>query len=86
MSNPVIDGTDDTFNFTVLGRCVWTRHPKMNTMGKKESADAGVIKLVAIVALDSLDGAKLSVHKGEKMSEGRKSVEFKLQGEHPQIM
>jgi hypothetical protein len=59
----------------------------MNTMGKKESAGAGVIKLVAIVALDSLDGgAKLSVHKGEKMSEGRKSVEFKPQGEHPQIM
>jgi hypothetical protein len=39
----------------------------MNVMGKKESAVTGVIKLAAIVALDSLDGgAKLSVHKGEK--------------------
>jgi hypothetical protein len=50
----------------------------MNTMGKKESTSAGVIKLAAIVALDSLDGgAKLSLRKGEKISEGRKSVGFK---------
>ena len=45
------------------------------------------IKLAAVVTLNVLhSGAKLSTHKGEKVSQSRKGVRFEAQGQHPLIM
>ena len=53
-------------------------------MGKEECVGARVVKLTTVVALNYLDGgAKLSGHKGKKVSDCRKSVRFQLQRKRP---
>jgi hypothetical protein len=53
----IIDGTDDTFGFTVLQRSVGTRHPQKCPFSGEECARGCVIELTAVVALDGFDGA-----------------------------
>lgn len=53
-------------------------------MGEEECARAGVVKLAAIVALDTLDGAaKLGGNKGKKVSESGKRVRLKFKRKRP---
>jgi hypothetical protein len=57
----------DVLGFTVLRRSVGTRHPQKYPFGGEECTRGGVIKLMAIVALDGFDGvAKLCVHISKK--------------------
>jgi hypothetical protein len=56
----IIDGAEDALSFTVMRRCIWTRHPQKYPFGGEECVRGGVIDLTAIVALDGFDGvAKL---------------------------
>ena len=41
---------------SVLLRGVWARHPEDDSMSEEERAGRGVVKLVAVVALNCLDG------------------------------
>jgi hypothetical protein len=55
--------------------------------GEEESAGAGVVKLVAVITLNSLDGnAKLGMHIGEEISKGGKSVRLEAEGKSPKVM
>ena len=64
----VVNGANRTFGFPFLLRGIWTRHVECNTVGEKERAGGGIIKFMAIVALNALDGgAKLRVNKGKKI-------------------
>ena len=55
-------------SFTVLGGSIGARHAKVDAIGEEERAGAGVIKLLAVVALNCLDGsAKLSTHIGKEI-------------------
>jgi hypothetical protein len=57
----------------------------MGDVGEKERAEAGVVKLLSIVALDFLDGgAELGACISEKIGQVRKSVRFQLQRKRPQ--
>jgi hypothetical protein len=50
----------------------------MEALGEEKVAGAGVVKLLPVVALDSLDaGAKLGVGVGDEVSKRAESVRFK---------
>jgi len=50
---------------------------KRNTIGEKERAFHEIVRFVAVIALDALDGGvKLRVHVGKKLGMGGKSVRF----------
>ena len=73
----VIKSANGTFGFAILLGCVGARHAKGNTVGEKERAGQGIVKLPAVVALDALDGgAKLRVSISKKIGKSRKSVGF----------
>lgn len=77
-ANNVIEGTKDAFGFTILRRGVGARHPKVNTIGEKEGASGGVVKLTAVVALNAADvSGKLSLNISKKVGQGGESVGFK---------
>ena len=60
----------------MLGR-IGARHVKRNTIGEKERAFHEIVRFVAVIALDALDGGvKLRVHVGKKLGMGGKSVRF----------
>jgi hypothetical protein len=59
----IINGMDETLNFTILWRSVRTQHPQKHTMGEEEGTSACVVKLMPVVTLDGLDGgAELCGH------------------------
>jgi len=65
----IVEGTNEALSFTVLRRGVGTRHAEMHAVGEEERARAGVVKLLAVVALDCLHSrAKLSSQVGKKVS------------------
>jgi hypothetical protein len=53
----IIDSVKDVVGFTILRRSVGTRHLQKYHFGGEECMREGVIKLIAIVALDGFDGA-----------------------------
>lgn len=56
-------------------------------MRRKECAGIEVVKLEAVIALNSLNGdAKLSMDTGKEISVGGEGVRFQAQGECPQVM
>ena len=66
---------NDTLSFTILRGGVGARHPEMSAMSQEERAGAGVTNLVAIVALNCLDGgAILSSHMNKEVSQSRERV------------
>jgi hypothetical protein len=66
-ANHVINGAESTLGFTVLRRSVGAGHPQNHPMSGEECSRGGVVKLPAVVALDSFDGAaKLCGDKDEK--------------------
>ena len=86
-ANDIIDGANNAFGFTVLGRGVGARHAKVNALGEEKVTGARVVKLFPVIALNRLDvGAKLSGGVGDEVSERAESVRFKAQGESPQIV
>jgi hypothetical protein len=74
-ANDIICGTNDAFSFAVLGGGVGAGHTEVYAMGEEEHAGARVIKLAAVVALDSLDGdTELSLNIGKEVRQGGESV------------
>ena len=66
---------NDALSFTNLGGGVGARHMEMSAMSQEERAGAGDMKLVAIVALNCLDGgAILSGHMNKEVSQSRERV------------
>jgi hypothetical protein len=60
-ANNIIGAAYNALGSTILGRSVWARHTEGGTLGEKECAGAGVIKLTGIVALNIVNGdAELS--------------------------
>ena len=54
-----------------MGGRVGARHAQVYAISQEERAGIGVVKLLAVVALDCLDGdAELGLHISEKVSEG----------------
>ena len=43
-------------SFTILLRGIRARHEEVDAMGEKEHASGGVVKLTAIIALNTLNG------------------------------
>ena len=83
----IINGAKSALGFTVLLRGVGARHAKNGTVREEERAGRGVVKLAAIVALDSLHGsAKLRAHMGKKVSNSGESIGFKPKSKCPSIM
>jgi hypothetical protein len=78
-ANNIISSANDAFSFTILRRGVGVGHAKVNAMGQEERANGEVIKLAAIITLNSLDGdTKLCAHIGKrKFGEGRESIRLK---------
>ena len=75
----IVERTNEALSLTVLRRSVRTGHAEMHPMSEEERARAGVVELLAIVALDVLHcGAKLSSLVGKKVRERRKGVRFQL--------
>ena len=67
-ANDIIDGSNDAFGFTMLRRGVWTGHAQTNAVGEEEDARTGVIKLRAIIALNTLhSNIELGAHISEKV-------------------
>ena len=68
-ANDIINGTNNALSFTVLGGSGGTRHTKMNSMSKEECAGTRVVELVAVVALNCLNGgAVLGGHMSKEIS------------------
>ena len=73
----IVERTNEALSLTVLRRSVRTGHAEMHPMSEEERARAGVVELLAIVALNDLHcGTKLSSHVGKKVGERRKGVRF----------
>jgi hypothetical protein len=51
----IVDGTNDTFDFTILRGCVWARHPELCAIRQEEDSGGKVVKLAPVVALDGFD-------------------------------
>jgi hypothetical protein len=51
----IIEGADSALSFTILLRGIRARHVEVDAMGEKERA-SGVVKLMAIIALNTLNG------------------------------
>ena len=65
----IVERTNEVLSLTVLGRGVGTGHAEVYAVGEEERARAGVVELLAIVALNCLHGgAELSSHVGKKVS------------------
>ena len=62
-------------------------HSKVDAVGEEKRAGAGIVKFVAVVALNCLDRvAELSFHIREKVRQRRESVRFEPQGKRPKIV
>lgn len=85
--NDVVDGAHDMLNFVVLLRGVGALHVEDNTMREKKGANNGIVKLLTVVTLHTFDsGTELGANKIEKVCNSRERVEFKMEGESPQVM
>jgi hypothetical protein len=83
----VVGGADHALSLAVLRGGVRTRHTQLDTVSEEESARGGVIKLTAIVALNSLNGeAELSGHPSEKVKNGGESIRLQTKRESPRVM
>jgi hypothetical protein len=54
-ADDIVNGTNDTFGFTILRGCVWARHPKLCVIRQEEDPGGRVVKLAPVVALDGFD-------------------------------
>jgi hypothetical protein len=76
-SHHIINGVKNVVNFIVLRRIVWARHPQNHPISGEECARGGLVKLMAIVALDDFDGAtKLCGDISEKLDKVEKVLDL----------
>ena len=66
----IVERTNEALSLTVLRRGVGTGHAEVYAVGEEERARAGVVKLLAVVALDCLDGGvELGTHISKEIGE-----------------
>jgi hypothetical protein len=83
----VIDGAKGTLGFTILLGGVWTRHAEGNTVGEEERAGRRIVKFMAIVTLNTLDGgAKLRANISEKVRKSGKCLGFEAKWKSPNVV
>jgi hypothetical protein len=83
----IVGGTDSSFSFAVLLRCVRTGEAKEGAMLSEEGVNLFVIKFAAIVTLNSeYRKIELSTSIGMKGSESNKNIGFLSEGKRPKIM
>ena len=74
----IVERTDEALSLTVLRRGVGTGHAEVYAVGEEERARAGVVELLAIVALNFFDGgAKLGSGIGDEVRQRTESVRLK---------
>jgi hypothetical protein len=75
----IVNGTNDTFDFTILQGCVWARHLKLCAIRQEKDPDGRVVKLMPVVALDCFDlTAGLIRHISKEIGQSVECVRFKL--------
>jgi hypothetical protein len=86
-ANDVIDGTNDTFGFTVLGGGIWTGHPKQGAFRQEKGPSGRVVKLAPVVTLDGRHGAaELCRDIGKEIGQSSECVRFKFKRKRPYVM
>jgi hypothetical protein len=75
----IVNGTNDTFGFTILRGCVWARHPELCAIRQEEDSGGRVVKLAPVVTLDGFDLlAELIRHISKEIGQSGECVRFKL--------
>jgi hypothetical protein len=75
----IVNGTNDTFDFTILRGCVWARHLELCTIRQEEDPSGRVVKLTPVVTLDGFDlPAELIRHISKEIVQSGECVRFKL--------
>jgi hypothetical protein len=78
-ADDIVNGTNDTFNFTILRGCVWARHPELCVIRQEEDTGGRVVKLALDVALDDFDlPAELIRHISKEIGQSGECVRFML--------
>ena len=74
----VVGGANHVLSLAVLRGGIRARHPQLDTVREKEGTGGGVIELLTVVTLDSLDGeAKLCGHPSEKVDKRGESIRLR---------
>jgi hypothetical protein len=55
--NDIVNGTNNTFGFTILWGHVGARHPQLGAFRQEEGPGGRVVKLMSVVVLYSFDSA-----------------------------
>jgi hypothetical protein len=80
-ADDIVNGTNNTFSFTILWGRVRTRHPELCAVRQEEDSGGRVVKLTSVVALDSFNSpAELSRHIGKEIGQSSEGVTSKFQG------
>jgi hypothetical protein len=80
-ADDIVNGTNNTFSFTILWGRVRTQHPELCAVRHEEDSGGRVVKLTPVVALDSFDSpAELSRHIGKVIGQSSEGVTSKFQG------
>jgi hypothetical protein len=80
-ADDIVNGTNNTFSFTILWGRVRTRHPELCAVRQEEDSGGRVVKLTPVVALDSFNSpAELSRHIGKEIGQSSEGVTSKFQG------
>jgi hypothetical protein len=83
----VIGGPDRTFRLAVLRRSVGAGESQDGAEGSEEGTICSIIKLTAVVALDSTYVyMKMGTYKGMKVRESRVNIRFETNGISPHVM
>jgi hypothetical protein len=78
-ADDIVNGTNDTFGFTILWGCVWAQHLELCAIRREEDLGGRVVKLAPVVALDGFDlPAELIIHIRKEIRQSGECVRFKL--------
>jgi hypothetical protein len=75
----IVNGTNDTFDFTILQGCVGARHLELCAIRQVEDPGGKVVKLAPVVTLDGFDlPVELIRHISKEIGQSGECVRFKL--------
>jgi hypothetical protein len=78
-ADDIVNRMNDTFGFTILRGCVWSRHPKLCAIRREEDPGGRVIKLALVVTLDDFDlPVELIRYISKDIGQSGECVSFKL--------
>jgi hypothetical protein len=83
----IVGDMNHMLNLVVLGGGIGTRHLELDAVREEESTGGGVIKLISIITLDTMDGAtKLCGHMGEEVRECGEGIILMVQRRGPRVV